>query len=196
GQPYLFDPDDDWTQKVRMTQTNSEEYLEVEPSYDARQRMITFPVPPGLQNGKTYRLEIVNIPRNGTAVDQNVEKVTQALAMDASAGNATPTTQSITGTLSALETKSIYSATFRTSKYNTFTEKMQHINLSPAIRYNLGNNVFQLVGSVSGDERFVADELSGPGKVMRMEAVTEGNRWYERYVYPFLYEDYPLLVWM
>src|SRR5690606_35962261 len=31
---------------------------------------------------------------------------------------------------------------------------------------------------------------------MRMEAVTEGNRWYERYVYPLLYEDYPLLGWM
>lgn len=196
GQPYLFDPDDHWTQKVRMTQTNSEAYFEVEPSYDARQRMITFPVPAALQNGKVYRLEIVNIPRNGTAVDQNVEKITQELAVDASAGNATLTTQSITGTLTALETKSIYSATFRTSKYNTFTEKMQHINLSPAIRYNLGNNVFQLVGSVSGDERFVADELSGPRKVMRMEAVTEGNHWYEGYVYPLLYEGYPLLGWM
>ncbi|MEX2235485.1 MAG: hypothetical protein WD824_25210 [Cyclobacteriaceae bacterium] len=199
GQPYLFNPGKEWLQKIRMTEVLSGQFIESELAYNQQGRLITFPIPGGFQNSKLYRFEVVNIPRVATVIDQNVAKINKELAIDQSAGTATITTQSIEGDLNLLETKPLYISRFRTSKYNTFIEKLQRISLAPSIRLNTGINIFQLTSYLIGDEDFEESELSGSsglGKLITMEAVTENNGWYENYVHPLIYDGYPLLGWM
>jgi hypothetical protein len=73
---------------------------------------------------------------------------------------------------------------------------MKSISLAATIRYNLGVNVFQLAGYLQGDEAFDNTEVTGPFKLITMEAIVQANEWYERYTYPLVYEGYPLLGWM
>jgi hypothetical protein len=199
GQPYLFDPSEEWTQKIRMLEPVSGHSIEADFAYNRQTRQLTFLLPGGLENSKLYRFEIVNIPRHLTGVDENIQQVDKELTIDQSAGTATLTTQSIEGNLDHLEAKAIYSTRFRTSKYNTFREKMENITLSPSIRLNTGINIFQLTSYLYGDEFFDEAEISGsPGsnKLINMEAILEGNEWYENFAYPVIYQGYPLLGWM
>ena len=199
GQPYLFNPGQEWIQKIRMTEPLTQQYVETDLAYNPKDKRVTFNIPDDFQNSKVYQFEIVNIPRQKTVIDQNVQKIDKELNIDQSAGTATLTTQSIEGDLNSLETKAIYSTRFRTSNYNTFIEKMKSISLAPVIRLSLGINIFQLTSYLKGDELFDEAELSGSPdfkKLITMEAITQGNEWYERYTYPLIYDGYPLLGWM
>ncbi|MEO5603908.1 MAG: hypothetical protein ABIR06_23535, partial [Cyclobacteriaceae bacterium] len=196
GQPYLFNPGREWIQKIRMTETSTRQSVETNLVYNLKSKRVTFSIPPGFQTSKVYQFEIVNIPKEKSIIDQNVQKISKELSTDGSIGTATLTLKTIEGNLNTLETKSIYTQHFRTSKYNTFTEKMKAISLSPTIRFNLGINIFQLAAYFHGDELFDKSEVTGPGKLITLEAVTQGNEWYERHAYPLIYEGYPLLGWM
>lgn len=197
GQPYLFNPGPQWVQKLRMTEATGAGYVESDVTYDASQRRVKFGLPTGFANAKVYRFEILNIPRQSTLVDANVRKVQTELTADA--GTATLTTKKIEGDMARLEVKSIYSATFRTSKYNSFVEKMQSTQLDKTMRADRGINVFQLMAYLKGDEMFDAAETSGlmnAPQLITMEAVLDGNAWYQNYAYPLVYEGYPLMGWM
>lgn len=199
GQPYLFNPGQEWVQKIRMTESLTGQYMETDLAYHAGDKKITFHIPNGIENSKVYRFEILNIPKQATLIDQNVRKVDTELNIDQSGGTATLSTRSIEGNLNRLETKVLYTSQFRTSRYNTFIEKMKSISLAPAIRLSLGVNIFQLTAYLKGNEFFGEAELvgtPGAGKLITMEAVIQGNDWYEGYVHPVIYEGYPLLGWM
>ena len=200
GQPYLFNPGNEWIQKIRMTDPSSGQYLESDFTYIQKDRKISFTMPSGFRNSKVYRFEIVNLPRQRTVIDANVQKIERELnAVDGATGTATLTTKSIEGELNKLEVKSIYSSNLRTSKYNTFLEKMKTISLDQTIRIARGINIFQLTAYLRGDELFDEAEVSGlrnSKKLISMEALFSDNTWYQKYAYPLVYEDYPLLGWM
>jgi hypothetical protein len=62
-----------------------------------------------------------------------------------------------------------------------------------------GINIFQLTSRLNGDEYFDASELPavpGAKNLIRAQALLESNRWYERHVYPLVYEGYPIQGWM
>lgn len=199
GQPYLFTPGNEWIQKIRFTETVTGNFVDTDLSYNSRSRQITFHIPEGLQNSSVYRFEIVNIPRQSTIIDQNVQTINQELNIDQAAGSATLTTQSLEGDLDLLETKPVFQTAFRTSKYDTFAEKMKHISLASFMRVSVGINIFQVTAHLKGDEAFGLDEApvtGGSGKLIRLQAITDGNNWYESYVHPLIYDGYPLLGWM
>lgn len=199
GQPYLFNPGSEWLQKVRMTDVSSGQFLDTELSYNNRTRTVNFNIPDGFRNSGIYRLQIVNIPRNESSIDQNVQRISREINIDKSAGTASLTTKSLKGELDRLEIKALYTSRFRTSKYNTFREKMERIKVEPGIRHTVGMNIFQLASRLNGDEFFEEAEISKTlhhGPLVAMEAVTQGNEWYEVFTYPLLYEGYPLFGWM
>jgi hypothetical protein len=193
GQPYLFTPQQEWVQKIRMTDQSSQQYIEGEFSYLPNERKISFKMPVGFHNARHYRLELLNIPRQQKVIDANVQKIQKELNTN-DAGTATLTTKSIQGELDKLEVKAIYSINFRASKYNTFVEKMQKVTLGQTFRQNLGTNIYQLRARLSGDEAF--DEVEFKGSLIQVEAILKGNTWYENNAYPIVYEGYPLLGWM
>jgi hypothetical protein len=198
GQPYLFNPEKEWVQKIRMTDAISQRYLESDFIYNQSERKVKFTIPTGFENAKVYHFEILNIPKQNTVIDANVQNVQTELNSE-DAGSATLTTKKIEGQLDRLEVKSLYSSNFRSSKYNTFTEKMKAITLDQAMRETIGVSIFQIDAYIIGDELFDAAEVSGTTnckQLINMEAILDGNAWYQNYAYPIIYEGYPLLGWM
>jgi len=199
GQPYLFNPGKAWIQKIRMTDVLTGAHLESRLTYNTRTRQISFALPAGFENSKVYQFEILNVPLNVAQIDENVQSVERHLNIDESAGSAMLTTQSIEGNVDLLETKPIYKSQLRTSKYNTFAEKMRNVNFGPVIRISPEINIFQLTSYLKGDEYFEASELDGSAlapALIHAEAILDENAWYEGHAYPLVYEGYPLLGWM
>lgn len=200
GQPYLFTPGPEWMQKVRMTSVGSASFIESDLSYDAGQAVVNFNLPSGFENSKIYRFEVLNIPRQNAAIDANVARVEREISTDAAAsGSATLTTKAIEGELSQRDVKSLYSSSFRTSRYNTFQSKMAALRPGTTVRADVDINIFQLGAYVSGEELFDEAEiegLMGAEKLIQMDAVLNGNLWYENHVYPLVYDGYPLQGWV
>lgn len=199
GQPYLFHPEPGWIQKFRFAELPSGRVLDTDLSYDARTRRVNFQIPEGFLPSKTYKLSVVNIPESLYRLDQNVREIRTELAAVGNEGMATLTTNTLEGNVNRLEPKELYTTTFRTSAYRTFREKVEQMSLSPAVRLSREVNVFYLIASLVGDEFIEADEVmddTGLAGLIRLEAVLQGNDWYDRYVYSLVYDGYPLLGWM
>jgi hypothetical protein len=195
GQPYLFSPGEEWVQTLRMSNTDPQGYVETTLSYNAAEKKVLFTIPAGFQNDKVYRLDILSLPRQQAAFDANVQNVESDLIAANEAGDATLTTKKIEGNLEIREAKSLYSIFFKTSKYNTFTEKLRAMSLSPAVSGNPGNNVIILGAYWKGSEYFDGAELGSDfdqRRFIQTEAVLSGNNWYEKEIYPLIYEGYPL----
>jgi len=198
GQPKLFRPGEQWIQKIRMTQALGGGYAESDLSYNEREKRVNFALPPNLALASVYRFEILNLPRQNTAIDANVTLVNTELLSASEASKATLTTKKLEGDLTRLEAKTIFNASFRTSKYNTFSEKMSRTSAGKSLRVDIDPalNVFKLVSYIGGDEIFEKAEIEGSGNrlpLIYLEANLQGNTWYDQHVYPLLYEGYPLV---
>ncbi len=195
GQPYLFDTGTDWIQRIRITDIVANRILETGLSYHRDSQRITFELPTALNSSTEHLLEIIRIPTVASGIDANVTTSERALISDADGTTVTMTTQTAHGSVDQPEETTVYSSRFRTSMHNTFRDKMANVTLSPAMRLSTGINIFQLVARFQGDERMSEDELGENGFV-KMQAILDGNQWYENDVHPLLYRDYPLLGWM
>lgn len=195
GQPELFQPGEQWIQKIRMTQATGGKYAEADLSY--REKRVQFTLPANLTLASVYRFEILNLPRRSTIVDANVKQVSKELLSTGEESKATLTTKKIEGDLTKLEVKTVFTTSFRTSKYNTFSDKMKATTLARSFRLDIDPalNVFKLISYIGGDEVFEKAEVEGGSNrspFIYMEANLQGNTWYDNYVYPLLYEGYPL----
>lgn len=199
GQPYLFRHEKNWVQRVRWTEMSSGRGSMSPITYDQQKRRILFPIPEHLENAQGYMLEIVNVPRESSGPDHNVHEVETKIQIDASAGDAVLTTQSIEGEVSSLELKTLYRSHFRTSRHDTFAEKMRNTIVRPALRLMQGTLAYRLEAPLAGDEGFGEEEIYGTAfsdRLIVAEAITENNHWFNAYVYPVVYEGYPLMGWM
>jgi hypothetical protein len=198
GQAYLFSPGKEWKQKIRMTNGTSFKYIESDLAYNATAKKVTFTLPVGFENSTVYMFEILNIPSQATIIDANVTKVETEIKTDPNAGTATLTTKDIQGMLDKREVKTVYTTSFRTSKYNTFGDKFKSITRGQSLRKSVARYAYVLNTYMGGDELLDAAELSGlmgTEKLIQMEAVLTGNSWYTNYPYPRLYESYPYYGW-
>jgi hypothetical protein len=196
GQPYLFNPGEEWRQTIYMTESDGKNYAETSLSYNASEKKVLFPIPQ-LLNDKVYKLEILNLPKQQAVLDANVQNVETELVPASDGGDATLTTKEIEGDLAIREAKSLYGTFFKTSKYNTFHDKMRALTISPALSANPGNNVTIIGAYWRGSEYFDGAELGSDvnlqaPKCIQIEAVLDGNNWYEKAIYPLIYEGYPL----
>lgn len=196
GQAYLFEFGADWIQKIRMTEATGGKYIETDLTYNRSEKKVVFTMPSGFTNSTVYNFEILNIPKQRTVIDANVQKIERELLAGTNGDDAKAvlTTKDIEGDLTRLEVKPIYTSNFRTSKYNTFVEKMRSISLGQTFRHAIDINVFQLIAYLSGDEVWDAAEIGGVNgeKLIEMEAVLSSNAWYNSYVNPLVYDGYPL----
>jgi hypothetical protein len=194
GQRYLFDPGPgpEWYQRVRMTRVDGSGYVEASLQYNTSLKRVTFDIPANFQNSRFYNFEVLNIPKSVLALDANVKNVETQLEADD--GTAVLTTKDIEGQLARLEVKSLYASKFRTSKYNTFQQKLNNI------RVGSGSDVWQwlyvsfLQAWVDGDESFSNDELQGSNsypKLISIEADLPNTPWFTSLVGPKMYDNYP-----
>ncbi|WP_143785900.1 hypothetical protein [Ohtaekwangia koreensis] len=192
GQPELFTPGAEWIQLLRLTSTESQDYKETTVSYDASSKRVNFSVPSGLLNDKVYTIAILNFPRQQAVLDANVQHVETELQ-----GGDTLTTKRIEGELALRDVKTVYSSPFRTSKYNTFRDKMAGIKLSITMNIpSQAGDMTELKSYLTGPEPFDRFELEGKNEyaaLVTTAAILDNNKWYEQGVYPLVYEGYPLL---
>lgn len=199
GQPYLFQTGVTTIQKIRLTNKATQAYVESDLVYNASDKRVTFSIPSTLENASVYNLEILNIPRQKNLIDANITQIQTELHTSAEKGTATLTTKQIEGQLDRLEVRTLFNSSFRSSKYNTFAEKMDRVKLGQTFRLQPASDVFQLTSHLSGDEGFDKAELSGlmeSKPLISVEAVLQNNSWYDNAVYPLVYDGYPLLGWI
>lgn len=196
GQPYLFENDPKWIKLARMTVLGDQQrYKEFDMRYDAGVKRVNFSIPSDLPLATIHKFELLNIPRQNQIIDANVEKVSTELIAD-QAGTAELTTKRLEGQVEVLETSSLYKSEFRTSTYRNFVDKMNSIRPTATFRISPSINIFQLIGPIGGVETFDYAELSnGPGyeKLIALEAIVQDNKWFNSYVFPLVYEGYPLM---
>jgi hypothetical protein len=192
GQGYLFNPGPDWIQKIRITEAMGQAYVETDLRYNEGERRIYYSIPNGLANSKAYQFNIMNFPKQTTMIDANVKNIEQNVNAGA---DMTVTTKQIEGTVELKEVTTIYSALFRTSKFNTFKEKVSAISLGTTFRETVGFNVYQLFGYMNANaELFDYSEVNErfADREVQFEAVLDDNTWYQNSVYPLVYEGFPL----
>lgn len=193
GQGYLFKPSQEWIQKIRITEALGQAYLETDLRYNEAEKRIYFDLPSGLQTSKPYRFEVLNFPKqNQVKVDANVKNIeTKGYANT----DMTVSTKNIEGNLEMRDIKTIYGSLFRTSRFSTFAEKARAITLTSTVRETVGTNLFTLKAYLRGStELFDHAEINErfTDRHVQFEAVLDDNEWYQKKIYPLVYEGYPL----
>ncbi|MFK7108755.1 hypothetical protein [Flavobacterium oreochromis] len=190
GQDYLFD-DPTWETKVQIkttAKTNSAIF-----AYDYTGNEISYSMP-DLALDQPQQLNIVAKPKGG-APKVSPAQGTTATTINTDDNNVTITenqalNQSKDGSIDRLN----YG--FATSKYKTFTAKMDN---SPTQNYNFGTvypDVIYLTNGISSQEVFDLTDLQGSGYTENIPLVTATSKLNDTYyttdMYPYLYKDYPL----
>jgi hypothetical protein len=152
-----------------------------------------------LKTGQVYAWNFVNVPSKKTeAIDRNVTSVANQVNVEGQNTNTEIKTQQAQGSITQLQEKTIFSSYFRSSKYNTLSDKVAAQNSSTVLRgLRILWRVHYLKGSYDIDEPFDKAELYGSNftgfkPLISFEADLTDNRYHNELTYPIIYEGYPL----
>ena len=193
GQPYLFETTAEWEQVGFMKLKDDRTYTF---PFSYNNKSINFTLPVSLKPEEIYTLQIVNVPKNrNLAIDRNVT----ATASKVTVGEQTLDTEIVTNhaesAISQYEEHMVYEARFRTSKYNTFLQKLNSLNNSTGwnVPDDRAQGVHELGTTFRGDELFDKLEIKGgmgASPVVQMKADLSDNTWFNDHIYPLVYSLY------
>jgi hypothetical protein len=194
GQSYLFNKSDsgkEWDFVARFTAAGQPVGLSSPLSY--QNGNISYQLP-GIANDKVFNVHFVKVPKGAAqAVDKNVVSAEKQLASN-EAGNISTTTKEIQGTVTLAEEKKLYESFFRSSKFNTFGEKLDAMTGYQTVgRIMPGFNVYEPGAWANLTEVFDKAEVAGIGAyepLLQLEALPD-NVWFSSRIYPTIYELYP-----
>ncbi len=196
GQPYLFDINtNDWKQKGRFTALSTNP-IEFDFSYSKENREVNFTLPTGLKTSSIYAFELANLPVRAQAkIDRNVSDETKKLGLGQTEINTEITTKKAEGTIDELQEKAIFTAYYRTSQFTSLKNKLNTADMSSQWRWPIRNGVHEIGKSFKSQEFFDNAELNGVHNqqpLIQIEAVLTKNKYYKKYIYPIVYNGYPL----
>ncbi len=196
GQPYLFEVDEKWIQKGRFKGIDGSTRL-FNFNYSSSSRQINFEIPSSsLKNDLIYAFELVNLPASSQgSVDRNVSSKSNKLLKGDQEIDTEVTTKEAEGNIDELQEKSIYATYLRTSRYSTLSAKLNAADMSQQWRWPIRNGVHELGKAIEIEEVFDNAELNGANNqdpLIQFEAVLSDNRYYDEYMYPIVYNGYPL----
>lgn len=148
------------------------------------------------KNKEIYRISILNVPKEQAKIDANVSR--SEVQLD---NGVTKRTIEAQGELNMLETKVLTSYCFRTSKFNTFKDKVKSLNLSgQAFVYGSDALIKQMTRNLDSDEfpdgfeYQHADTYKGfaEGNMMVLEPLLNQTDWYNNSIFPYAYKEYTL----
>ncbi len=188
GQPKLFQPGNEWVQKARVTPVLGGQPQYFDFTYDNATTQINLAIPQSILNNKIYRLDIVNIPANAAgALDENVEQNTETVQIESEGYTADieVTTQEAEESRGELQEKVIYTMEFRSSQFNTFTEKLNGLTYSDGISWELYPLVHSLTVNISG-ERFDNYEVVNLNRetMITVNPLLSETPWYTTHMQP------------
>ncbi|MDR1740035.1 MAG: hypothetical protein LBR45_04690, partial [Bacteroidales bacterium] len=142
-------------------------------------------------NNKIYHLSIVNVPAVANAsMMSNIKQRTTQMA-GAGAGEVEITHREAEGSVETLSEKLIYNYAFKTSRYNTFADKMRSFSSNGwrdpvyAFIHDVGINLAE-------PELFDAYEMGTDGtgtKLVKLTAQTGNTDWYNQTLYNGMYQS-------
>ena len=191
GQDYLFE-DPAWETNVKMAAVPSGNSLKTAFSYDTNSNEVSYDLP-NIEQDKNYNFSIVSALKAGN--ETPTENNTTATTITNEDNDITITqnqalTQSKEGEINRL------SYTFGTSKYKTFTAKM---NSSPTQNYNFGliySDVIYLTNVISSQESYDLIDLQGNVYSETIPLLTATSKLNDSYygsdMAPYLYNQYPI----
>lgn len=196
GQNYLFKTQDNgqnWKLVTRFTPAGQPLGTDVAMTYEQENALIRFNIPPSLSNDKPYTIKHVKVPTAKVAIDKNVTTSSQELS-SGEAGVVSSQMKDIEGTFTLSEEKQLYETFFRTSKYNTFTDKIN----SMTGYLTVGRIIPGIMISEPGSWAYLTEvfdkvDLQGSNQtspLVQLEAIP-GNPWYTDHIYPLIYQYYP-----
>jgi hypothetical protein len=187
GQPDLFKQSDEWNQVGRFSTASGHKLQFV---FTYADRLLSFALPEGFDNNTIYTFEIVNVPKNiQQAIDVNVQ---ESASLVENTG-IEMRSRSAKGSIKMLQEKSIFTTHLRTSRFNTFLDKMATLPPRPAAYYPLYPEIHQVVTGIEGTEMFDSYEIQGTEKFDRLIQFDADltNRWFAEFTGPLIYEGYP-----
>ncbi|NIG56004.1 hypothetical protein [Chitinophaga sp. Cy-1792] len=188
----MFRPDSSFTQTARLIPFDGSANIDFPFTYSPGK--IAFNLPEAMNNNTAYTFALVNVP---TEDESDISRNVQSNATNISsgdAGNMSVTTKTATRSLVVGSEKAFYQLDFRTSKYNTFSEKLDKMPSPTPYRTVISNGVYELGYQYVSDELFDNNEVDADGNshVLQMEALLDDNVWYKENIYPMIYNGYPL----
>ena len=197
GQAYLFENDGDtrWNHVARFEAPTQPNPVDVPMRYDRQSRRVAFNIPDALANETVWQLHLLKLPADQeTALFDNVQVADQQVIED-DGTSVSVASKEITGTLSLPAEFRLYHTHFRTSRYNTFNEKLAAVSNSRSWAVLVENHrVLKLGYAFDSDERFDKADFEG-GKddhpLLQLEVMT-GNPWYQDFAGPVVYNSYPV----
>jgi hypothetical protein len=189
GQSYLFDPASDFRQVGRLLSATGT-VKEFDIAYTNNEVQYTLPE---ISNDLGYELAIIAVPKTSTAaIDRNV-KTEETKLVSSGESDLTITTRSSVAALKKEEERQTFLMSFRSSKYNTFSEKIDGGSGKYSYTWPLRNGVHELGYAVNTPELFDDFEINDEGRtpLVRLEADLSENAWYKEYIFPYAYDRYP-----
>jgi hypothetical protein len=194
---YLFSSEkpEGFDQVVRVSDKNGSSW-EVPFTYETKSAgndirlEIDFPMAEmAYTNNDIYKVALVNVPKdNSFDVKGNVSSVSSTMEGQDSIS---VTIQEAEGAIQNLREKEIYAHHFRTSKYNTFDEKIaQYDTRGTGWRDFVSAFIHDIKANITDDEYFDLYEMqwfNGDMPAVRFEAGLEGTRWFTKSIYDEMY---------
>ncbi|MFZ5970935.1 MAG: hypothetical protein ACOYXA_05040 [Bacteroidota bacterium] len=191
GQPYLFSPGAGWQQKARVVNEASGQFHDFAFTYNEGRMRINFTMPTDLVLNTVHKMELVNIPSQNAQLDANVTKIDRELAQ-VDPATAQVTTKEVEGQVNLREEKKIHSHTFRTSRYRTFGEKIQNMQMGVSYLESYSAGLTFLQRQTQGPELFDAYELGLTSTALIKPEIDLSSNWFKNQVEPVVYKGYPL----
>lgn len=197
GQPYLFaSKDDKGTWKVQAHfQTPQGDATDVPVSYDEANTQVNLDVPNGLKAESIYHFSMLRLQTDGNKAQDNV---TQATQTNSGSDDTTTITQTkLKGVAMSGGSKVILENDFRTSRYSSFTQKMNAF-INPYDVFDVAEGYISVIGKrLDAPETFDRFELSGDAgfntqPLVRANALPQ-NSWLQNQLMPLLYNGYPFV---
>jgi hypothetical protein len=192
GQSYLFENKNEWSYNVSFRGSGGVVQLPI--NYIGNLKEIQLPIPQSLLNDRIYKLSIVATPRQlSQTIDTNVT-AREAKVTISDDVELTMQSRTVTGTVQQSQEKELYNMSFRVSKFNSLTEKIQSLTPSSGWRDPIFPGVHLIGSNIGGPEPFSEEEIVGSrtnSPLIQLEADLAEVPWYNSDVYPVVYEGYP-----
>jgi hypothetical protein len=195
GQDYLFNVSSEWIQKGRFVSVQSGQNYYFNFSYDFTNNEVSFTRPEGLPNDEIMKFELVNLPAAAAkAIDANVDTVVTKVNQTSQGNDLSLSTKNAEGSIKELTEKSIYTSYFKTSKYNSFSQKLSASQNMAGWAWPIRTNVEVLYVTLNVNETFDKFEIYGltNDPLIKMQADLSSNDWYNNIMYPVVYKNYTI----
>lgn len=197
GQPKLFRKTDDkgknYSIAAKFT-SGQKQAISTNVSYDESTSQVNFDIPDGMSKEMVYTYNIVRSSLDGETAANNVTKKENLTVSDL--GDSTTITQTaLKGNANSAADKEVIAYSFRTSKYNTFSEKMSGVTSQQDI-WDVATGWVTVIGTrFDTDEQFDRFDIQGDGamntKPLLYLRASTNNSWLQNKILPLMYNGYP-----